>query len=75
MPLKVGLIVVEVGWCPCYVQSLYPLQCLCMRMHVCLSVRSRTRSCMHVHIDGTLLTDPQIQKTLKILEFIKDTTR
>lgn len=23
VPLKVGLIVVEVGWCPCTVQSLY----------------------------------------------------
>ncbi len=25
VPLKVGLIVVEVGWCPCTVQSLYSL--------------------------------------------------
>lgn len=65
VPLKVGLIVVEVGWCPCNVQSLYPLQCLFPRTRVCSSVRSRARSRMHVHIDGTLLTEPQIQKTLK----------
>lgn len=68
------------GWSDCSWSGLVSLQCPVLVsspvfVHVCSSVWSRTQSCMHVHISGTLLTDRQIQKTLKILEFIKDTTR
>lgn len=68
------------GWSDCSWSGLVSLQCPVLvsspvLVHVCSSVWSRTQSCMHVHISGTLLTDHQIQKTLKILEFIKDTTR
>lgn len=40
VPRKVGLIEVEEGWCPCNVQSLYPLHCLRKRMRVCSSAWS-----------------------------------
>lgn len=68
------------GWSDCSWSGLVSLQCPVLVsspvfVHVCSSVWSRTQSGMHVHISGTLLTDRQIQKTLKILEFIKDTTR
>lgn len=45
VPLKVGLIVAEVGWCPCNVQSLYPLQCLCMSVRAYEVARSL--ACMY----------------------------
>lgn len=55
VPLKVCLIVVEAGWCPCTVQSLYSLKCLwgcmCVRVHdgVCVY--------MHVHIKKNIFID------------------
>lgn len=84
VPLKVGLIVVEVGWCPCTVQSLYPLLfvelcvCVCECVYVTVCVYGHAGACMHVHISRNLLTASvrPIQKTfeLKSLGFIKDTS-